>query len=51
VCLAEDQHPVEELAAQGADQALADRVHARRLGGGAQDPGAGGVINEYYRAA
>ena len=26
VCLAEDQHAVQELAAQGADEALADRV-------------------------
>jgi hypothetical protein len=34
---------VEELSAQGADEPLADRVHARRLGGGAQDPGAGGL--------
>ena len=28
--LVEDQGPVEELAAQGAGQALADRVHMRR---------------------
>jgi hypothetical protein len=28
--LAEYQHPVEELAAQGANEALAGRVHARR---------------------
>ena len=41
--LAEDQHAVQELAAQGADEALADRVHPRRLDGGAQDPGAGGL--------
>src|ERR1035438_6107842 len=33
--LAEDQHAVQRLAAQGADQALADRVHARSLDGGA----------------
>ena len=33
--LAEDQHAVQKLAAQGADQALADRVHARSLDGGA----------------
>jgi hypothetical protein len=31
VCLAEDQDPVEELAAQGADEALADRVGAGGL--------------------
>jgi transposase len=43
VALAEDQHAVEELSAQGADEPLADRVHARRLDGGAQDPGAGGL--------
>jgi hypothetical protein len=39
--LAEDQHAVEELPAQGTGKALADRIHARRLDGGAQDPGAG----------
>src|SRR5208283_5980072 len=38
--LAEDQDAVEELAAQGADEAFAGRVHARSLDGGAQDPGA-----------
>ena len=43
VLLAEDQHAIQELAAQGADQALADRVHPRSLDGGAQDPGAGGL--------
>ena len=31
VCLAEDQGPVDELAAQGADEALAGRVHPRNL--------------------
>src|SRR6266704_2277521 len=39
--LAEDKHAVEDLAAQGADEALAGRVHPRRLDGGAQDGGAG----------
>jgi hypothetical protein len=29
--LAEDQHAVEEFAAQGADEAFADRVHAGNL--------------------
>src|SRR6516162_2627503 len=29
VLLAEDQHAVQKLAAQGADQAFADRVHTR----------------------
>ena len=43
MALPEDQHAVEELAAQGADEALADRVHPRSLDGGAQDPGAGGL--------
>ena len=41
--LAEDQHATQELAAQGAGQALADRVHPRRLHSGAQDPGTGGL--------
>ena len=41
--LAGDQHPVEDLWAQGADEAFADRVHARSLDGGAQDPGTGGL--------
>jgi hypothetical protein len=43
VLLAEDQDAVQELAVQGADEALADRAHARRLDSGAQDPGAGGL--------
>jgi hypothetical protein len=43
VCLAEDEGPVKELPAQGADEALADRVHPRRLRGGAHDGGAGGL--------
>ena len=41
--LAEDQHPVEEFSAQGADEALADRVHPRSLDGGTQNPGTGGL--------
>jgi hypothetical protein len=40
VCLAENQHAVEELAAQGADEPFAGRVHTRSLDRGAQDPGA-----------
>ena len=40
---AEDQHAVEELTAQGADEPLADCVHARSLDGGTQDPGSGGL--------
>jgi hypothetical protein len=43
VRLAQDQGPVEELAAQGTDEALADRVHPRRLHRGADDGGAGGL--------
>jgi hypothetical protein len=41
--LAEDKDAIQELAAQGAYQAFADRVHARRLDSAAQDPGAGCV--------
>src|SRR6185312_10455237 len=41
--LADDQHPVEELSAQGADEALADRVHPRSLDSGTQNPGTGGL--------
>jgi hypothetical protein len=36
----EDQHAVQELPAQGTDEALADRVHPGSLDGRAQDPGA-----------
>ena len=41
--LTEDQHTVEELPAQGTDKPLAGCIHPRRLDGGAQDPGAGGL--------
>jgi hypothetical protein len=41
--LPEDQHAVQELTAQGADEALADCIHARSLDGGAHDPGAVGL--------
>jgi len=40
---AEDQHAVEEFAAQGAGEASAGRGPARSLEGGAHDPGAGGL--------
>ena len=43
MALPKEQHAVEELTAQSADEALADRVHPRRLDSGAQDPGAGGL--------
>jgi hypothetical protein len=48
--LAENQHAVQELAAQRADQALADRVHPRRPDRAAQDPGAGGLEDGVERA-
>ena len=38
--LTEDQHAVEELAAQGTEQAFAGRVHPRSLDSSPQDPGA-----------
>ena len=40
--LARDQCPVEYLAAQSADEAFADRVHARNLDGCSQDPDTAG---------
>ena len=41
--LAEDQDAVEELAAQGADEAFAGRVHPGSLDSGLQDLGACGL--------
>ena len=41
--LVQDQCPVENLTALGADQALADRVHPRRLHRATHDGGAGGL--------
>jgi len=41
--LTENQHAVEDLSAQSADEPLADRVHPRRQDSGAQDPGTGGL--------
>jgi hypothetical protein len=43
VRLAEDQRPVEDLAAQRAYEALADRVHPGCLDSADQDSGAGGL--------
>jgi hypothetical protein len=43
VRLAEDQHAVEELAAQGAEESFAGRVHPGGLNGSPQDPGADGL--------
>ena len=51
MALPEDQHAAQELTAQGADEALADRVHPRSLDGGAQDPGAGGLENGVERGS
>jgi hypothetical protein len=45
VVLADDQQPVEELAAQGADDSLADRVRSGRLRWAGQNPDA--VRGEY----
>ena len=41
---AEDEHAVQRLAAQGADEAFADRVHPRRLDSAAQNSGPGGGL-------
>ena len=49
VRLAEDQHPVQKLATQGADEALADRVHPGCLDGGDEDSGAGGLEDGVQR--
>jgi hypothetical protein len=38
MCLAQDQDPVEYLAAQGADEAFADSVYVGSPDGGPQDP-------------
>jgi len=40
MCLTEDQHAVEELAAQGTEEAFAGCVHPGSLDSGLQDPGA-----------
>jgi len=45
----QDQHAVKELTAQGANEALADRVHPRSLDGRAHDPGAGGPEDRVER--
>jgi len=50
VRLAEDQHALQQLAAEGADEAFAGRVHARRLNSSAQDPGADGLEDGVERA-
>jgi hypothetical protein len=38
-----DQHAVQELTAQGTNEARADSIHPRSPGGRSQDPGAGGL--------
>ena len=50
LCLAEDQHPVQEFTAQRAVKALAGRVHARNLDSGPQDGGAGGLEDGVERS-
>src|SRR5580693_5526009 len=45
----ENQHAVEDLSAQRTDEALADRVHTRRLDGGAQDLGPGRLEDSVER--
>ena len=50
VCLAEDQHAVQDLSAQGAGEAFAGRVHARSPDGAAEDSGAGGLEYGVERA-
>ena len=45
----ENWHAVEDLSAQRTDKALADRVHARRLDGGAHDPGPGRLEDSVER--
>ncbi len=51
MALPEDQQAVEQLTAQGANEAFADRVHPRRLDGDAQDPGAGGLEDGVERGS
>ena len=51
MALPENQHAVQELPAQGADEALADRVHPRSLDGRAHDPGAGGLEDSVERGS
>src|ERR1039458_1203855 len=50
VRFAEDEAAVKELAPQGAGEALADRVHPRRLHSSAQDRGAGGLEDRVEEA-
>jgi hypothetical protein len=51
MALPEDQHAVQELTAQRADEADADRVHPRSPDGGAQDLGAGGLEDGVERGS
>src|SRR5271170_921365 len=50
MALPEDQYAVQELPAQGADEALANRVHPRSPDGGAQDSGTDGLEDGVERA-
>src|SRR5205814_794664 len=51
MALPEDQHAIEEFSAQGADEALADRVHPRSRDSRAHDPGAGGLEDVVERGS
>src|SRR5260370_38812658 len=51
MALPEGQHTVQELTAQGPDEAPADRVHPRSLDGRAHDPGAGGLEDGVERGS
>jgi hypothetical protein len=46
---AENQHPVQQFAAQRADESLAGRVHPRSLNSGAQDRDASGLEDRIER--
>ena len=49
--LAEDQHAVQKLAAQGAGEPFADRIHTGSLDRCAQDPGASGLEDGVERGS
>ena len=49
--LAEDQHAVQKLAAQGADEPFADRIHTGSSDRCAQDPGASGLEDSVERGS
>ena len=49
--LAEDQHAVQKLTAQGADEPFADRIHTGSLDRCAQNPGASGLEDSVERGS